>query len=97
MSAKCEFHFEEGFTGESVSVAVDGVERARFDARTRLQTGLARIESLDLEAGQVVVIAIPSMSLRSEFLVATGDRWVKVELKNRTLVVSRAHTEPGHA
>lgn len=96
MSAAREFHFQEGFAGEAVSIAVDGVERARFDARTRLQTGLARIETLDLEPGRSVVIAIPALSLRQEIVVAPEDRWVTVNLVDRKLVVRRAKGGPGY-
>ena len=46
MSMSCEFHFQEGFAGPTVTLAVDGKVRFRFPAGTRLQTGLAQIKTL---------------------------------------------------
>ena len=92
-----EFHFQEGFTGQTVTLAVDGRTRESFPARTRLQTGLARIESLPLEPGQTVTIAVPDLKLHETYLVAKGDRWIAINLVGPALVVRPTQRSPGYA
>lgn len=96
MSKYCEFHFQEGFTGENVTLSVDGETRVRFDARTRLQTGLSQIESLNLDPGQTVTIAVPSIPILVEYQVVEGDRWVTINMVDRALVVRPAQRRPGY-
>jgi hypothetical protein len=91
-----EFHFQEGFTGETVILAVDGETRVRFEARTRPQTGLAHIETLELGPGQTVTISVPDAGLRDEYQVAGGEQWVTVNMVDRALVVGRAQGRPGY-
>jgi len=96
---KCyEFHFQEGFTGQTVSLAVDGETRVHFEARTRLQTGLARIETLELNPGQTVTITVPDLALHGEYRVAGGDRyrWITINLVDRMLVMRSAQESPGY-
>jgi hypothetical protein len=96
MGKTCEFHFQEGFTGNTVELAVDGKSSARFEARTRVQIGLARIETLALEAGQTVSIALPALGLKRDFLVSAADRWVTVNVADNTLVVQSVQAGPGY-
>lgn len=93
---QCEFHFQEGFTGETVTLSVDGEVRAQFEARTRLQTGLARIESLELTPGQTVAIAVSAPGLGAKHRAAAGDRWITVNRVDGTLVVQSATRRPGY-
>lgn len=94
---KCyEFHFQEGFTGQTVSLAVDGETHVRFEAHTRLQTGLARIETLELDPDQTVTIAVPDRALHEKYHVAEGDRWISINLVGRTLVVRPEQRSPGY-
>jgi hypothetical protein len=96
MAKNYEFHFQEGFAGETVTVAVDGQTRVSFKARTRLQTGLARIESLQLDPGQTVAIAVPELALHQTYRVAEGDRWITINLVGGALVVRPAQASPGY-
>ena len=96
MSMSCEFHFQEGFAGETVTLAVDGKVSFRFQARTRLQTGLAQIKTLELDPGQTVTIAVPSLALSDKYVVAEGDRWLTINLVDRALVVQPAQMSPGY-
>lgn len=96
LSKPCEFHFQEGFSGETVTLVVDGETRVRFEARTRLQTGLAQIETLVLDPGQTVTIAVLNPALRDDYRVAEGDRWVTINMVDRALVVRSAQRMPGY-
>lgn len=96
MGQSCEFHFQEGFAGEAVEMAVAGKSSARFKARTRAQIGLAKIETLQLQAGQTVSISIPALGLRSDFQVGAADRWVTVNVADNTLVVRSVQAGPGY-
>jgi hypothetical protein len=96
MSDACEFHFQEGFTGEVVTLEIDGREIARFNARTRFQTGLAQIETVALEDGQVVTIRVPERSLTELYQKAPGDRWVAVNIAGGKLSVRSVEASPGY-
>ena len=96
MSVSCEIHFQEGFAGESVTVAVDGKQRAKFVVRTRLQTGLARMEAVKVDPGQVVSIEVPSLSAREEFRVGPKDHWLSVNLVSNSLQVRSEPSMPGY-
>lgn len=51
-----ELHFQEGFSGQDATVAVDGRIVERFSARTRPQIGAAHVATLSVSAGQSVEI-----------------------------------------
>lgn len=53
-----EFHWQEGFYQQPVSMAAGGKVVAEFDATTRLQTGLANIVTLDLQNGEEVMLTV---------------------------------------
>jgi hypothetical protein len=96
MSDPCEFHFQEGFAGEVVTLEVDGREVARFSARTRLQTGLAQVERLELDIGQVVTVRVPERSSSERYQRVPGDRWVTVNLAGGKLSVRSVEASPGY-
>lgn len=96
MSHSCELHFQEGFAGDMVTLEIDGKASARFEARTRPQIGLARIETLRLEAGQSVAITVPGKGLKAEYCVDEGDRWITINIVGRSLVLRPAREEPGY-
>jgi len=93
---QCEFHFQEGFAGELVTVAVDGVLRVQFEARTRLQTGVAHIELVAVDPGQTVTIAVPIHSVQCEYRISGIDHWVTINLVDHKLVVQRSEGSPGY-
>jgi hypothetical protein len=96
MGKQCEFHFQEGFSGELVTVAVDGVLRAQFEARTRLQTGVAHIELVAVAPGQTVTIAVPIHSVHGEYQISESDHWVTINLVDNKLVIQRSEGSPGY-
>lgn len=91
-----EFHFQEGFSGECIEIAVDGKNTTSFEARTRLQIGLAHILPLVLNDGQRVSIAIPPLSLREQITIEPTDRWFTINLVDHRLAISRARSSPGY-
>lgn len=97
MGEYCELHFQEGFTGDVVTLAVDGKMRLRFKARTRLQVGLAKIARLKLAPGQTVSISVPDLGLCAEYRVAEGDCWLTINMVDRALIVRTAQGSPGYA
>ncbi|MBY3249868.1 hypothetical protein [Rhizobium laguerreae] len=96
MAIDFELHLQEGFDGETVVIEVDGVEIARVEARTRMQTGLAHIEKLRLKPGQTVVVRLPDLSLSAEHRVVAGRPFIQVTLKNGALRIDATETTPGY-
>lgn len=96
MSRTFELHFQEGFFGQTVEISVDGEEVARFEARTRLQTGLARIEKLDLRSGQEMTIHIKELNLNESFRLEYAQIYVMVNLINERLIVRLTDRLPGY-
>ena len=89
-------HFQEGFSGQTVTLAVNGSTLLKFDAHTRLQTGLARIEALDVDAAQTITITLPDLAISADYRLASNDRWISVNLDDRKLVVRSEHKRPGY-
>lgn len=56
--AEFEFQFTDGFTGQTVSLVVDGTTRAEFRAQTKFTTGLAQIVPLALPHGKEVTLRV---------------------------------------
>jgi hypothetical protein len=96
MSVDSEIHFQEGFADETVLVAVDGVEIARFTASTRMQLGLAHIERLRLDPGQTVTVGLPDRSLKVAHVVEERRPFVQVNLEQGDLRIHSTETTPGY-
>lgn len=96
MSTHCELHFQEGFSGETVAVAVNGEIRLRFEARTRLQTGLARLEILDVNPGETITISVPQRNSHGEFRPSGATYILTVNLVAGVLLVRPAASAPGY-
>lgn len=92
----CEFHFQEGFNGETVEVRVEGESCLKFEAKTRMQLGLARIETLQLQKGQLVSIVIAALGLYQDIRIGSAERWVTVNIADHTLVVRSVQEMPGY-
>lgn len=91
-----ELHFQEGFGGETVVVTVDGAEVARVMARTRMQIGLAHIETLRLTPGQTVTIGLPEQSLVAVHAIEAGKPFVQIALEGGALRIRSSETSPGY-
>jgi hypothetical protein len=88
-----ELHLQEGFTGETVEIGLDGVPLASVVARTRMQTGLAHVEHLAARPGQLLTVTIPARRLAARLVLASGQGFACARLDAGGL--SLAHpTEP---
>jgi hypothetical protein len=96
MGKPYEFHFQEGFGGQSISIEVDGLPNRQFLARTRMQIGLAQIETLSLKVGQTVTVNIPELSLSQSHKVTKQHRWISVNLINLSLILKGLDASPGY-
>ena len=94
MSA-CEIHFTEGFTGQSVIIEAGDRRIAEPELRTRFQTGLAHIETLDLEEGEKVSFHAEGIEEKS-FTAETERPFVVVRLDNGALDIAKSHDRPGY-
>ena len=92
----CELHFQDGFAGEVVEVAVDGDLRMRRELRTRLQISLAHIEEIEVQPGQEIVVTVPARRLSKGIEAKATDRWFTVDVEGDELVLKRAEVLPGH-
>lgn len=97
MSSPREFHFQEGFSGQTVLIGLDGREVAGFVASTRLQLGLAKLQVVQAADGQRVDIAIPELALKQSVTLQAQDLWFTVNLQDGSqLVLQRAASAPGY-
>ena len=91
-----EFHFQEIFTGERVDMMTGKEVRAQIEAKTRFQTGLAHIETLQLRDGEEVVIAIGKVNLKATVKVDVTKPFVTVKMVDGALQVENTDTRPGY-
>lgn len=96
MGTGVEFHFQEGFTGQLVILAVDGKVHLSSELKTRLQIGLALIETLELASGQTITIEVPDLQLQQSHEVVPSDQWISVNLVEHALVVQQEERSPGY-
>ncbi len=96
MAAKIEFHFQEGFTGETVVLSVNGTELSRVTVQTRLQTGLAAIEAVEIAPGRSATITIPGTRLSATHTVTATDRWITVNRRGDALSMVSVSSSPGY-
>jgi hypothetical protein len=96
MGELIELHFQEGFTGDDVDIYVEGKPVAHFAARTRLQTGLAHIETLDVPVGATVEIAIPARGCRNRISITKETSHVTINLEDQQLRIQSSKETPGY-
>lgn len=96
MGKSVEFHFQEGFTGHVVTLAVDGKVQLSSETQTRYQIGLARIETFELTSGQTVTIEVPDLKIGETYEVGESDQWVSVNRIDHSLVIRPEIQSPGY-
>ena len=96
MATKIECHFQEGFAGETVVLSAGGAELSRLPMRTRPQTGLAGIASVEIAAGRVATVSVPDANLSAARTVAESDRWITVNRRGNALVLESVPACPGY-
>ena len=91
-----EFQFTEGFSGQLVSISVEGETRAEFVAQTKFQTGLAHIEQLDLPDGKEVTVSIGDMDIELHLDVDATRPFIVFALRDGALIATSFATQPGY-
>lgn len=91
-----ELHFTEGFSGEEISILVEGRIVAEFSAQTKLQTGLAHIEMLDLPDGEEVVVKITRPKTSVHLDVDASHPFVTFALQDGVLLTRKTDLRPGY-
>ncbi|TXT22812.1 MAG: hypothetical protein FD134_2371 [Gallionellaceae bacterium] len=61
-----------------------------------MQLGLARIETLQLQSGQLVNIVIAALGLHQDIPINPAHHWVTVNIADHTLVVRPVQEAPGY-
>lgn len=91
-----EFHFKEGFTGQTLEIVSSGRVRATVTARTRLQIGLAHIETIELDDGEEVLIREKSTNTETSIRVHHGKPFVVVQWVDGKLEAEAVGQSPGY-
>ncbi len=91
-----EFHFQEGFSGEPVDIILDGEQIAHFEARTRLQLGLAHIVTHEIHPGQTVKICVGDIGLENSFQVEEVGAFITINIVDGSLIVENIDIRPGY-
>lgn len=91
-----ELHFTEGFSGEEISILVEGRIVAEFSAQTKFQTGLAHIETLDLPVGEEVVVNFSKPETSVHLDVDASHPFVTFALQDEVLITRKTDIRPGY-
>jgi hypothetical protein len=92
-----EIHFQSGFTGEPIEVRVDGVLVSSFQARTRMQVGVAHVLPLEVDADRKVTVLLPKAGLSASFHVRPSAPFVRVSLEGGQLHVEHRKEQDRYA
>jgi hypothetical protein len=91
-----EFHFREGFTGQTFEIVSAGIVRATVTARTRLQIGLAHIEAIELHDGEEVLIRQKATQNETSIRVHHDRPFVVLQWVNGKLEAEAIGQSPGY-
>ena len=91
-----EFHFQEIFRGERIDIMTGDEILAQVTAKTRFQTGLAHIETLELCDGEEVRLEIRELDLKASLEVDVTRPYVTVNLIDGQLRVETTTVSPGY-
>ncbi len=93
---KLTVDLQEGFTGEPVTVLVNGKELYRGTPKTRQQIGFAESRSFDLQSEHLsLTVAMPTSGLsKSMDLDLRQDVWVGVNFSPEKSIVLRTASTP---
>jgi hypothetical protein len=94
MPTQYELHLQEGFSGEGVEVLVDGEIVAEFEARTRMQIGVAHVEKLALDPGQTVTVRIRDGDIQGSITATAGKKFIIVNLSGSLLSMKNSDEMP---
>jgi len=91
-----EFHFQEVFTGEQIKIITHHKVQAQIVARTKFQTGLAHIETLELADKEEVTLLIEELNLELTFEVDAKKPFLAIRMADGNLQVDYTATRPGY-
>lgn len=92
-----EIHFQNGFTGDAVEVRVDGVLVSSFQARTRMQIGVAHVLPLEVDGAREVTVSLPKTGVAASFHVSPSAPFVRVSLEGGELHVEHRKEQDRYA
>jgi len=95
VSFTLEVHFQEVFSGEEIHIYVNGRRRASLTARTRFQTGLAAIETLEVHEGEEVMITTDD-NAQARTSAASAYPYIIVKMVGGRLDLQSAAQQPGY-
>jgi len=84
-----EIHFTDGFSGEAVSLSVNGEEVDKFQAKTKLQVGLARVVHLEAKSGDVIVIELLDLNFSQSITLDEVPRYVIIRMNDGVLTTEQ--------
>jgi hypothetical protein len=89
-----ELHFQDGFSGETVEVLVNGEVRAAFSAKTRYQINLAHMEPVRVKLGDLLSIRVKDSPVSIEMKVETDQKYYVISRREHALFVERTNELP---
>lgn len=92
----CEFHFQEGFSGQHAEIMDSTGVLARVELRTQFQTGLAEIETLTLDNGKEIIIRLDAPDTQAIVRIDASEPFILLNLIDARLSISRANRSPGY-
>jgi hypothetical protein len=85
-------HFQEGFSGETVQILVNGEPIGERSLKTRNQIGLAHIERIEVSSGDQIELKISGLS--DTKVKITGDASsIKINLVDKKLIAEQTNEE----
>lgn len=96
MTQAYELHFQEGFIGDGLTILLDGKRVKAVKPRTRMQTGLAQIETIDAAPGQTLAIHASKSGESAQLTLRKGQQFVNINRLATGLVIESADVSPGY-
>lgn len=90
--AEVALHFQEGFSGETVQILVNGEPIGERSLKTRNQIGLAHIERIEVSSGDQIEIKIAGLSGAKVKIVYVPSS-IKINLVDKKLIVEQTNEE----
>ena len=82
-----ELHFQDGFSGETIEVLVDGQVQAQLQLKTRYQINLAHVEQLAVEPAQDLMVRSADTGEAIKVPVDIGKAYYIISKRQEHLVV----------
>ncbi|MEM9797443.1 MAG: hypothetical protein AAF919_13195 [Pseudomonadota bacterium] len=96
METELEIHLQEGFHGETIVISVDGETVGRVRAESSFATGLAHIEPIHADKGQMLDLAIEGTGTHATLPVAPEAPFVTLNLRDGALICGATERRPGY-